>query len=398
MDRFPSNTTLWLILRKFESDTTKNVNITARGVAKTDDGSSGRMYYETPVLNIMNREFSDFVDLQKTLSQIGFNSGSVLIRLSYRRTDQPLEEAMAKIDQYFQQAAEGGDAGTQPITASAGESAAAQAAAGGLNMEPPSAIDTEELVAGPSPSRSAPASLTQETQPKSPVPESAILAGGRQITVFAAPTGTVPKATQHAFNEADYVPSIAHVKLHQSRLESKGRNTKLLSDAELEALEQEKKAKQLEVKETQIRIRFPDQTQVLFPVHAKDTGASLFEYVRGLIVAADQPFEIVYRGAKNPNEKIPDSNSVYLIRDLGFRVPTLVIFHWQPGVPDSITKLPLLKEEHRAQAQPVHVPEPPRAEMEEAGPAPKQEKKPSGGDGRSKEEKLKSLFGIGKKR
>ena len=96
MHKFPSNLSLWKILRQFESgdaSTGMSLNFTARGVAKITDGASsggGHLYYEAPVLNIVGREFTSFVDLQKTLSQLGYNSGSVLMRLTYRRTDQTL--------------------------------------------------------------------------------------------------------------------------------------------------------------------------------------------------------------------------------------------------------------------------------------------------------------------
>ena len=62
------------------------------------------MYYEAPVVRVMNREFTELDDLQKTLAQIGVNSGSVLINLRYRKTDMPLEAAMSQIGGYFQEA------------------------------------------------------------------------------------------------------------------------------------------------------------------------------------------------------------------------------------------------------------------------------------------------------
>ncbi|KAI4131652.1 MAG: hypothetical protein LQ347_002880, partial [Umbilicaria vellea] len=79
------------------------MNITARGAPNITNGESGagRLFYETPVVQIIGRELSSFMDLQKTLAQLGFNSGSVLLRLSFRLSETPLEEAMGEIDQYF---------------------------------------------------------------------------------------------------------------------------------------------------------------------------------------------------------------------------------------------------------------------------------------------------------
>ena len=103
-DKFPSSTTLWLILRKFETGVAGNVaskrNLTARGVPSTDAGA-GRLYYERPVVQIMGRELTSFTDLQKTLAQLGCNNGSILLRLSFKPSDTPLEEAMAEIEGYF---------------------------------------------------------------------------------------------------------------------------------------------------------------------------------------------------------------------------------------------------------------------------------------------------------
>ena len=75
-------------------------NFTAKGVP-VSNGSSGRLCHEFPVLNIMGKDHVTFVELQKTLAQLGYNDGNVMIRLSFRTTQTPLEEAMASIDQYF---------------------------------------------------------------------------------------------------------------------------------------------------------------------------------------------------------------------------------------------------------------------------------------------------------
>ena len=104
-DKVPSDTTMWRILRKFESNEGANLNFTARGVTEVANGASGagRIFYEMPTLNVMGRELSTFGDLQKTLAQVGINCGSVLIKLNFKKTEQPLEEAMAEIGQYFKE-------------------------------------------------------------------------------------------------------------------------------------------------------------------------------------------------------------------------------------------------------------------------------------------------------
>lgn len=104
-DKFASTTSLWLVLRKYEDAVAgqppRKLNLTQRGVPSSQSAGSGRLEYEQPCLHLMGRNLESFVDLQKTLAQLGLNSGSVLIRLSFKSNGQPLEEAMQEIEQYF---------------------------------------------------------------------------------------------------------------------------------------------------------------------------------------------------------------------------------------------------------------------------------------------------------
>lgn len=106
-DKFASSTSLWQILRSFESANAGGLNsqknFTGRGVPSLVSGNSGagRLYYEEPVLRIMGREYSSLTDLQKSLGQLGFNGGSVLLHLNFRASQVPLEEAQEKIEAYF---------------------------------------------------------------------------------------------------------------------------------------------------------------------------------------------------------------------------------------------------------------------------------------------------------
>lgn len=112
-DKFPSSTSLWQTLRRFESATAGALgaqkNFTGRGVPSLAKGNSGtgRLYYEGPVLQILGREYSSLADLQKTLGQLGFNDGSVLMKLSFRTSEIPLEQAQKDIEDYFKSLEEG---------------------------------------------------------------------------------------------------------------------------------------------------------------------------------------------------------------------------------------------------------------------------------------------------
>ncbi|KFZ08584.1 hypothetical protein V502_09268 [Pseudogymnoascus sp. VKM F-4520 (FW-2644)] len=392
-DRFPSNTTLWLILRKFEANDTKNLNFTARSIADTAARSSGKIFYEMPVLNVMNREFGTFVDLQKTLSQIGISSGSILLRLSYRQTETPLEVATAEIGQYFKEVEEAGK-NTDAATTST------EKPAPGADDTITDQIAKVQESSVQSPSSQTPSSVSGPAKPaETPVPDEGIAGPGqRMISVFSAPTSTVPRAAQQEFNDSDYEPSVADAKLHQSRLLNRTQNKRLLSDAEQEALQREREAKKSSVVETRVKVRFPDQTTVQFPVNTTETGATMLEFVRGLIVAGDQPFSLIYKDSKGQIHNVPDSSTARLIKDLGFEGPTLVTFTWKDEASEGARKWPILQEKYATQAKPVQVPEILKAQGGggSAAPKPKEEKKAS--SGKSTEDKLKGfLKGLSKK-
>lgn len=108
MDKFPSDTTIWQVLRRFEEGaagggTGTKVHITDRGVPTTQNGASGAgiLVYEQPTLQVVGRTLSSFTDLQKTLGQLGFNDGNVMMRLSFLKTSTPLAEAIGQQQQYF---------------------------------------------------------------------------------------------------------------------------------------------------------------------------------------------------------------------------------------------------------------------------------------------------------
>jgi tether containing UBX domain for GLUT4 len=345
-----------------------------------------------PVLNVMNREFGTFVDLQKTLSQIGISSGSILLRLSYRQTETPLEVATAEIGQYFKEVEE-----VAQNTGASSTTASAPAAADGTITEQIAKVPEPAVQ---SPSSQTPSSASGPAQPaENSVSDEGIAGPGQRIiSVFSAPTSTVPRAAQQEFNDSDYEPSVADAKLHQSRLLNRTQNKRLLSDAEQEALQRERDAKKASVVETRVKVRFPDQTTVQFPVNASETGAKMLEFVRGLIVAGDQPFSLIYKDSKGQIHNVPDSSTVRLIKDLGFEGPTLVTFTWKDEASEDARKWPVLQQKYATQAKPVQVPEIPKAQGVAGGAAPKPKEEKKAGSGKSTEDKLKGfLKGLSKK-
>ena len=402
--KFPSDLTLWKVLRQFESgdgSNNRNINITARGVAQTVNGTgsggSGQLYYETPVLNIMGRELSTFVDFQKTLSQLGYNSGNVLIRLSYKMTEQTLYEAMEQISQYFQEARV--------------ETKDAAAPAGEQQQEDKRDEQTQDAVMADAPPAQAWEAATQESQPASSaevntendsVVNSSRAAEDRfkPVNVFLAPSGSSPAAASAPIVETDYTPSIAHAKLHQSRLQESSRNKRLLSDREIEEKEAAEQAKLDAIKSVLVKVRFPDNTSSDWEVGPSENGAFLYEAVRHVMSSDRQPFRLVLPGGKTAI-KDDSSSSHNLIRVYKLSGRVLVSLVWEDAVPADVRKRPFLKSTVAQQGKAVEIPEVPQAAEEPAetqntsGPAKPEKKEESSGSSGAK--KLPKWLKLGKK-
>ncbi|KAE9381509.1 hypothetical protein N431DRAFT_425082 [Stipitochalara longipes BDJ] len=382
VDKFASDTSLWLILRKFESTGEANLNFTARGVTQLETGASGagRIFYEQPVLNVVGRELSTLEDLQKTLAQLGLNSGTTLIRLEFKKTERPLEDAMAQIGQYFKEE-------EVPQASAPGESSDAApkevdtitAAIARLpSVEPTitkdvemNSVDASERTSAdptPYPETIGDAPLPIPVTPsKRPAPESGeeqvLGPDQRPLFVFSPPTNDTPKAVLVPHNEDDFEPTIAHAKLHQSRLLNNTQNKRLLSDAETEQQEAEKAAKLANTKEVSIKVRFPDQSTIVSTFTAQETCAKLYTFVNGVIAAEDQPFKLVWI-SKGP-QMVPKDEKKELIKDLGFEGRMLVNFVWDDAASEGARKAPTLKPQYVQSAKEVHVPEPPPVPKED---------------------------------
>ncbi|KAI9172003.1 Tether containing UBX domain [Paramyrothecium foliicola] len=360
--KFPSDLTLWKVLRQFESGAAnqgRNLNFTSRGIAQTADGTSsgsGQLLYETPVLNIMGRELASFQDFQKTLSQLGYNSGSVLIRLSFKQTEQTLFEAMGQIGQFFKDE----------------EAAEQEVAQERQEKVTESDVQSPELAKTTSPPASEPAAQSEEIpQPgptqQQPEPNDAMDVDPKPsrgedpyqpVHVFLAPTGSTPAAALAPANEADYMPTIAHAQLHQARLLESSRNKRLLSDKELEDKAAAEEAKIAAVKSALIKVRFPDNTSSDWEVGPQETGAFLYEAVRHVMANSEQKFRLVLPGGKTVI-KDDDSSGNALIRAYKLSGRTLVNLIWDDAVSPQIRKQPFLKSSVAKQGQVIEIPQVP---------------------------------------
>lgn len=286
IEKLASTTTIWILLRHFE--TVSKLNLTARGIPQMGGGQesgAGRLYHETPVIHVLGRELVSFVDHQKTLGQLGLNSGSVLLRLSFRATQIPLEEAMVQIEECFK-SVEGESTGVAHAS-SVGNAETAPTSSDPVldesqndmpsHPEPQSSFYEASDVPHPQPENhmngGTPRAATLPPTEPLVAPEEAVTGPShRPMQVFAPPSSTAPAAARQPHNERDYEPTIAHAKTHQSRLSDYGRNKTLPSDAEVAAKAEAQQKKAAEVKEVKIKIRFPDQSQVVSTFSNIDTA------------------------------------------------------------------------------------------------------------------------------
>lgn len=343
-------------------DNVPTQNFTARGAPRLDNGSigAGRLYYETPVIQVMGRELASFVDLQKTLSQLGFNSGNILMRLSFRITETPLEEAIQEIGQYFK-SVDGEEAGRTHV---------------GIKAEMESMQDSSHSspVVETNSRPEEPAVQEPAVQGYKTLPDAVLVSvnqGGtlppvvddppvtspdhRPVSVYAAPSSSTPRASLQPFNEKDYEPTIIHAKIHQSRLVATSRNQRLKNHSEEEGEIEAQKQKAASITQVDIKVRFPDQMQVVSKFSNLDTSASLYDFVRGCLVNEDEPFLLNFTGPRGPQLIPKEGTAVRLIAGLGMTGRVLVNFIWEDGASVEARVGNVLKDRFREKAKAIEV-------------------------------------------
>ena len=402
VEKYPSNTTIWMILRNFEH-TAPHRNYTQRGKAKPDNdqGGAGRLYHEAPVLSIMGRELTSFTDLQKTLAQLGFNSGSVLLRLGFRVSNTTLEEAMEQIQQYFKSVQSNQNAGAHATSMTKSETVDHTVAP--IVAEEDSAAKSPPEPGTPVHESMSPSDIPGEQQEANrhtldePVPLTVTGPGQRPVTVYKPPSSSTPRAAQQAFDEADYEPTIRHAKQHQARLQGVGRNKTLPSDRELAEKENAKAEKLAEIREVEIRIRFPDQSMVNQTFSNLDTARSLYDFARECLRNDKEPFLLSFTSVKGPRT-IPANGTERLVSDLGMLGKTLVNLRWDEGASIETRTKPSLKEYLQAQAREVEIPHIPDIDASEEPPKdPNLVQRSTAGQGGTKSGKPKWLNKLIKK-
>ena len=346
--------------------------------ATAASAGAGRLCYQAPVVDFMGRELAGVEELQKTLAQLGLSGGSALLRLSFRQTEQPLEDAIATISHFFKSDTRGidkdkGNGVANTSTGSVNEmdlsvspdtahgiarmgdvdmnNEITTSKDGGMSDEMPSQIQTE----------SQPVTKPSQPPPQSSSSSSALAADStlvdshdRALSIFAPPINHTPQAATFTHNPDDYETTIESARIHQSRLAASSRNKRLLSDKEIDELEKAKKEKVEAVREVVIRVRLPDQSQVQSKFTKDDEASSLYAFVRNLIDNEDQPFTLRYTGEKGTQIIIKDGQQL-LTKDLMFQGRVLVSFLWNDTVPLEIRQKSILKPTYQEQAKNIKV-------------------------------------------
>ena len=400
-------------------------NFTGRGRPRTGSGSSGagRLFYETPVLHIVGRDYVSFTDLQKSLGQIGINAGSVLLKLSFQPTNIPLEEAMDQIGQYFKSVEDDLAAGThadngartEPVPAATGTEAVQER--GNLATDPQSLQNEtgkqelgDRVVEGDGKmevDQEVGRNAEQQTQKGAPIaseasspqndpngqsgtgiqasdsrPASTIPGvSSRPVTVFAPPSSTTPQAARTAYNPKDYEPTIDHAKLHQARLASSAVNKRLPTDAEIAANEAAQAQKQASIQTVEIKIRFPDLSSTVSHFNREDTAETLYSHVQSLLNREHEPFSLSQTMAKGT--RILPKGQEKLIAELGLAGKVLVTVIWEEGASLEARIEPVLKAEVVQKAKHLQIQEVGEVDVKESEEA-EAPKKDNGGKGKTK--------------
>lgn len=422
-DKFPSNTSLWLVLRKYEDavagSSSKQLNLTQRGTPTSSQGQ-GRLVYEQPCLHLVGRNLETFSDLQKTFAQLGLNGGSVLIKLSYKKTETPLEEAMKEISDFFSSidtvpagigssASQGRDGahanGAMESLPDAEAENAAVPVEGDAKPEPNEDIPvTDGPTAQPLENDVIASSSQTEPQPQSPPTEQELTQTPTTIngiSVYRPPSSSTPAAALLADDPSVFEPSIDHAKSHQANLQQAGKNKRLLSDKELAEIEETRQANLATIQSVVVRVRYPDQSQIETTIYASETAADLYAKVMDTLAAAPEPFELRYTGTKG-HETIPNSSTKRLVRDLGFKGRVLVTLVWSPDASAQAQRGPSLKEEYRKHATELKVElATQQVQGESAHRTAMQKPEPKSGGGKSGgpdlETKMKRFLGFAKR-
>ncbi len=403
--KLPSDMSLWKVMRQFES-TEKGLDITSRG--KPVGTNSGQLYHEAPIVNILGREYSALEDLQKTLSQCGINSGSIVLRVTFKLSERTLFEAMQVIAQYLDEVEPGPPKAEEtklPAPTVAEPPKPDVSMEDAPPLEAPAPTTTEEPTPGlpaAEPSKDALSTDIDGSQPPAPAGPTD---PSQPTDVFTAPSSSAPAATRIHEPDSVYEPTIHHAQLRQHQLLQRTQNTRLKSDAELAADAAAEAAKLAQITRVDLKVRFPDQTSAVWTVTPDETAAFLYHAIRGVMAHPSQPFKLILPG---PKPVVLQEDAKKLIAGYKLKGREMVHLLWEEGVTGAARTEAFLKGDVARRATEVVVPDVSGVVVEEKGeagpsgsgrPVPAQEQGGGGSglDSEAVKKKLSKFLKLGKK-
>ncbi|KAH6634355.1 GLUT4 regulating protein TUG-domain-containing protein [Chaetomium sp. MPI-SDFR-AT-0129] len=403
--KLPSDMSLWKVMRQFET-TEKGLNITGRGIPVGTN--SGQLYHEGPVVNIMGREYSAMEDLQKTLSQCGINSGSIVLRLTFKLGDRTLYDAMQEIAQYLnevepEEPKTGQKAAPQatPVT----EQATADDVVMGEDTTPETQLPVRNEDQVVSPASTQPGTTNDDMITDGPAPTPTSADPLQPTNVFNAPASSTPVAARTREDDSVYEPTIAHAQLRQQQLLQRSQNTRLKSDAELAAEAAAEAAQIAKITSVEVKVRFPDQTSAIWNITPEETGAFLYQAIRNVMANPTAPFKLILPGPKT----VIQEGEKKLIAGYKLKGREMLHLLWDDSVAASVRKETFLKGSVASRAKEVVVPKIPQGKADEedkgagsgpvAGPSNQQNKRDGGSahDSEAVKKKLSKFLGLRKK-
>lgn len=220
--------------------------------------------------------------------------------------------------------------------------------------------------------------------------------------IFSAPSSSTPAAARIHEDDSVYEPTIAHAQLRQQHLQQRAQNTRLKSDAELAAEAAEEAAKLAKITKVEVKVRFPDQTSAVWVVTPDQTGAFLYQAIRGVMAHPSQPFRLIIPGPRTVIQE-DDKRLIAGYRLKGREMLQLV---WEDAASPAARKEPFLKGSVASKAQDVVIPDIPQGDSDEAdepvaGPSSKparaQKEGGNGMDADAVKKKLSKFLKLGKK-
>lgn len=251
-----------------------------------------------------------------------------------------------------------------------------------------------------------PSTTTQEAQAApstTPLQETASPIPG--ISVFRAPSNSVPAAALHEEDPQTFEPSIDHAKAHQAAIARQTQNKRLLSDKELAEQEAAQEAVLAEIKTVPVRVKYPDQSMIETVITADSAPRDLYQQVNQTLASADAigNFQLKFVGPKGLLQELPDVANKRLVKGFGFKGRMLVTIVWSATASAKVRTGPCLKTELANVAQDLKVELGNQRKEGEANHKAAMDKKPTGAaDGKGKkpadlENKMKKFLGLGKK-